>query len=770
MATPTPMKHAPSQQGRTPSGTQHGVAATPPVSTPFSAAFSPHGPKSSPQHVRRSPATSTTLMGHPSNSNAPVTFDSPTAAALGALGIGNGLDIGSLDNVGVVGGLDGLGGMATRDDDDEKIRRLHRILSILKESKGRVSDAGLERLVRSVGLEFLWEEGGGSDKSKTLIIAGSALSIDIVMANNIVEKVTLSFPDSSDVVSQHVEQAGRILLDDLKLGPSESPLTKKLNRFAVNLERLAVLDKLSVIPGFNCHEAIANIYGCLERLHQWDMSKLRADPAMAGRGEERLLTTALCSRNGQPGMHKRGKVGLTLDYWRERHLVPPPASDSTELRENMEATERAWSIWVGCAPLIAMGYQPARISDAWLSPAIEKHASMVGEDHLLMTANQLFDWQDPPNTVIPGEGGDQQQQKTDGMDVDNSGRLPAVVFSAEFDPPVVMTLQDWEHIQQIAQAPLSEFLHSTYDSLMFPVPENSQHDPTEPRSITRLKEVAVYPPLPRDVTGATAAAEPTKALHRNSLFIYKPVYGRTLSSVPFSHPSQLVEMLPRLRQYAFLSTLLERSFGPVGAASAAPAGDGDTESGAAAPTVTGLHGSAPGRMAGLNATAGAPRQMTQTQNLATTTTRADFAAFLAGPKDPAAAPAAAGIDQHDGDKVQGQHGSTDGAISGGDASGGGGGGGGAAGPALPIDVTLTVHPVPRLQVVFPFRGATATVVLDVQLNGMVHVVSENVLPMPGKGLEREGGGRQMQPQDLGQVLQVCEDIDQWCEWIRSRLE
>lgn len=655
-------------------------------------------------------------------------------------------------------------------------------------SKGRVSDAGLERLVRSVGLEFLWEEGGGGDKSKTLIIAGSALSIDIVMTNNMVEKVTLSFPDSSDVVSRHVDQAGRILFDDLKLGPTESPLTKKLDKFAVNLERLAVLDKLSVIPGFSCHEAIAGVYDSLERLHQWDMSRLRADPAMAGRSEEILRTTALCSRNGEPGMHKRDKVGLTLDYWKEQHLVPPPPGASSGLREHVEATERAWSMWIGCAPLIAMGYQPARVSDAWLSPGVEKHESMVGEDHLLMTANQLLDWQDPPNTVIPGEGGDQQQQqqqKADGMDVDNGGhpgRLPAVVFSAEFDPPVVMTLQDWEHIQQIAQAPLSEFLHSTYDSLMFPVPENSQHDPTEPRSITRLKEISVFPPAPTansDATGAaSAAAEPTKALHRNSLFIYKPVYGRTLSSVPFSHPSQLVEMLPRLRQYAFLSTLLERSFGPVGAASAALAGGGNTGSGAAAPTAIGPDGSAPGRKTGLNAAAATvPRKMTQeTPNIATTTTRDDFAAFLAGPKNPVAVAPAAGIshtDQHNGDKGQGQHGSGDGAISGGDASGGRQAGGtDPAAAALPIDVTLTVHPVPRLQVVFPFRGATATVVLDVQLNGMVHVVSENVLPMPGsgQGQEPQGSRRQMQPQDLGQVLQVCEDIDQWCEWIRSRLE
>lgn len=100
MATPTPGEKladkAPKpglpQQGRTPSVFP---AATPPVSTPFShahVAFSPRGPKSSPQQFKKSPATSATLMGH---TNAPLNFDSPSAAAaMGALGIGGGLDLG----------------------------------------------------------------------------------------------------------------------------------------------------------------------------------------------------------------------------------------------------------------------------------------------------------------------------------------------------------------------------------------------------------------------------------------------------------------------------------------------------------------------------------------------------------------------------------------------------------------------------------------------------------------------------------------------------
>ena len=133
MATPTPMKHAPSQQGRTPS---QFAAATPPVSTPFSnaaqAAFSPRGPKSSPQQVKKSPATSS-LLGHSAAMGA-FNFDSPsTAAAMGALGMGAGFDI-ALDNVGVgvgvgVGGLDAIGAALANEDD--KLKRLDTILKIL---------------------------------------------------------------------------------------------------------------------------------------------------------------------------------------------------------------------------------------------------------------------------------------------------------------------------------------------------------------------------------------------------------------------------------------------------------------------------------------------------------------------------------------------------------------------------------------------------------------------------------------------------------------
>lgn len=128
------MKHASSQQGRTPS--QQGptpsqmTGATPPTSTPFSnpaqASFSPLGQRSSPQQVKKSPATSN-LMGQ--SSIGALNFDSPsTAAAMGALGIGGGFDM-NLDNV---GGLDTLGVAFASEDD--KIKRLESILKLLNVS------------------------------------------------------------------------------------------------------------------------------------------------------------------------------------------------------------------------------------------------------------------------------------------------------------------------------------------------------------------------------------------------------------------------------------------------------------------------------------------------------------------------------------------------------------------------------------------------------------------------------------------------------------
>ncbi|TWU79110.1 hypothetical protein ED733_008764 [Metarhizium rileyi] len=550
MATPTPMKHAPSQQGRTPSQL---AAATPPVSTPFSntarAAFSPRGPGSSPQHVKKSPATSA-LMGQ--TVMGAFNFDSPsTAAAMGALGIAAGFDIG-LDNVGV-GGLDAIGVALANEDD--KMKRLDTILKLLSTKKGLVSEASLERLAQRIGLELLSEEQRtpGGHKTRILAIAGSAIALDIVLDNNVVQSVCLAYHGSAPSVSKHMDAAGRILLKDLKLLPGQSPLTKTLENFASNFERLAGLDKLSIVPGLDCHEALAGIHVSLQRLYQWDLSNLREEQHMKDRSDEYLSNMVMCSRHGRPVMHDRDTVGLALQYWKELRFMPA-AANGTDASDNMN--KKVWSLLLGCAPLDGMGVPPVRVSENWISKEIVKQNAMMDP------TKTILDWQEPDNISLP-QSDDNKDAGMDLLQPDlSTTRVPRVMFTVTFDPPVVLPQNDWARLYMCANVDPPNIVNDlgqrghppsppTFDSLLFPFPSGVKVEPSESRAIARRRRVHVL---------STDKVKSVKH-HHNNLYIYKPIYSQTVSEMPFSHPRQLLDMLPLLRQYAFVSTLLENSFG-----------------------------------------------------------------------------------------------------------------------------------------------------------------------------------------------------------------
>ncbi|RCI09103.1 hypothetical protein L249_5048 [Ophiocordyceps polyrhachis-furcata BCC 54312] len=658
MATPTPMKHAPSQQGRTPSQqgrtpSQLAAAATPPVSTPFSnpahTAFSPRGPKSSPQQVKKSPANHGTLGAF--------NFDSPsTAAAMGALGIGPGFDIG-LDNV---AGLEGLSALTGEDD---KLKRLEAILNILAEKRGLVSEAGLERLAQRIGLELLSEEQTtpGGRKTSTLAIAGSAMALDIVLDNNIVQSVSLSYHGSATSVSRHMDAAGRVLLQDLQLPPGQSPLTKSLSSFASNLERLAVLDKLSIVPGLDCHEALAGIYDSLERLHQWDLAKLRQEPSMAARSDAELTTTAMCARHGIPVMHARRKVGLALQYWKTSRLAPPPPPDSSKT-----AGDKVWSLLIGCAPIEGLGLPPVRVSENWIAKEVTKSDGFV------------LDWLEPDNVSLP-QSEENKDAAMDMLQPDlSTTRVPRVMFTVSFDPPVVLPQNDWSRLYMCAAVnPPDAELGPTFDSLLFPVRPGERLEPSEPRVLRRCRRhVRVFS---RD------GGKPLFRHHDNTLLIYKPIYSQAVTEMPFSHPRQLIDMLPLLRQYALVSILLETSFGGQTA---------DDE--ADVPTTT---------------------------KRTTTTTKTQLLSFTDKPSVPVA--------------------------------------------TTRLKVTLWIHASPHLQVMFPMSDATtADVTIRVVEGGLVEIMEENVLDTAAAG---KGKRKEVTRQHLARALESFEDLNKWCEWIRTRL-
>ncbi|TGO74563.1 hypothetical protein BELL_0271g00010 [Botrytis elliptica] len=687
MATPTPGKYP-------------GVAATPPVSTPFSTshlAFSPHGPRSvvpSPSQIKKSSPAGTSMSNQAYNMGM-VGFDSPSAAL--ALGMGADVvgDLGiDLQGIGVLGGGPGK-------DEEEKRRRLMGCVEILKPNKGRLSEAGLERLARRVGLECLWEDMMGSaSNGRTLIIAGNALALDIDFANNVVQKVSLSFPDAPESVTKHERTASDILLRDLQFEAGESPLTKMLDRFAANLERLTMLDKLSVIPGLNCHEAVAGIFCSLHKLHTWELGRLKEND-MLGMEDEDIVRAAMCNRSGIPIMHSRERLGLSLDYWQEKRRIPT---------KGKKQNRKTWSLLVEVAPLpsLVVGvYTPLRVSDKWISDDVQQANPAVDD---LFRAAQLqggpiLNWLEPDNTLLPTN----PDIKTNDLN-DQTQKFPEAMFVAKFDPPIIVPYAIAMQIYQSTQTPFDFSEITTFDGLMFPLSaeEALKTNETQARTITTEKNISVW-----DREGRKKVEQ-----HINTLYIEKIDYGRKVEEVSFSHPRQLVEILPCLRQFALLSTVLRKSFEAEESSKSKSKGPSKSETLSKSPDVDAIN---------------------------PPTKKQEFEDFM---KSITTSPTPKPVLEEP--KKEKRNESTH------------------------LDVSLTLTPVPRVEIVFKFKNRSANAIFEIQGNGGVVVVQENILngmgedeAMDGMGEERKA--RTLTRDDLGRMLEVCEDLGVWVEWVKGRL-
>ncbi|CAD6500863.1 BgTH12-06568 [Blumeria graminis f. sp. triticale] len=521
MSTPTPGK------GTAPGNT----VATPPLTAAYLApsnqvhsALTPRGSQAiapSPQQLKKSPITSQIAYGHGAAGSFGTGYDSPSAAtALGSIaGLGDlGLD--------VLGGVSGL----RRDDEEDRRRKLEMVSEILKANKGRVSEPGIERLARRVGFECLWESHTTSGSNRrTLIIAGSTLALDIDFENNVVKKVSITFPDSPEIVTRHTDIASDLLLKDLTIQVNENPLTKMLNRFAENLERLAALDKMSALPDLNCHEAIAGMFESLNRLYRWEMdyySKIEEDGNI-----EKLI---MCAKSGRPAMHIRERVGLSLDYWQ----------DLWRLKSNPQ--ENVWSILIECDTILDLVYTPIRVSENWISTEVEKKNAHDQDEMMTTKLEPILDWLEPESTLLPSTNADSISE----LGVQRGQKFPDAMFVAKFYPPLTVPSSLAIQIYDSVQATLDIYQTTTYDRLIFP-PKIDEKISLDSRSIYCDVQVPTYP----------KPGQKKLKDYKFSLHFEKIDYGRTLKELPFSHPRQLVQMLPVLRQYAVMSRILQNTSG-----------------------------------------------------------------------------------------------------------------------------------------------------------------------------------------------------------------
>ena len=393
---------------------------------------------------------------------------------------------------------------------------------------------------------------------------------------------------------------------------------------------------------------------------------------MSGKGEELVERTAMCLKSGKPVMHTRDRLGMSLDYWQEKRRVTPKGKKGDE--------QKTWSLLVECAPMPPMVYPPLRVSEKWISPEIQKE-NPPAEDLFAAEGGLVLDWLEPENTLLPNTEAP-KADAMEGIDQPSNQKFPDVIFVAKFDPPLIVPYGVAMQICSSTNAPLDMYQQSTFDGLMFPPNPEDKIDAGEGRTIKQQTTVPIF----------SKDGEKSTRIHKNTLFIEKIDYGRTLTELPFSHPRQLVEMLPALRQYTFLSNLLSKSF------------SSSKTTSESTPNATKL----------------------EKKNK-----KDEFASFMSQSSSSPSPPLR----------------------------------------DLKIDISFTTQPLPRLQVVFPFKNRTANVIFDIKLNGVVEVVSQNVIQeivnvdVDGMDVEKVDS---VKAQDLGTMLEITEDLGIWVEFVRRR--
>ncbi len=476
---------------------------------------------------------------------------SPAMMGLGAFGTSLGMTpLGAgADGLGIgEGAAAGSSGINARDQDDD-MRRLEEIVKMLAGRWGRVCQEGVERCARRVGLEWMWEEGA----KRTLSIAGAGVLVDVEFTGEDVGAVVLNFPASGQEVAKLAGRGADVLMKDLK-GNGQGYVM--LDAFVGNLERLAKMDRLGG-PGVSCFDAVQGVYGCMERIFEWELGKLTEERGFYGDNES-LAKEVMCKGSGRPRMHANGRVGFTLLYWQERRLVPGRKQKAYEMKidssNEAELDDRGLKIYsalIECEASPSELYPPIRISDAWVTAQVESVPSLE-TNPLYMTSDSPIDWQEPPPTFLSPEPLPGAMSLDPGLSLPR--KPPSLRFVAHLEPPIIIPLDIAVEIYNSVGAPLAEeFMPpTTYEALLFAdIDQSSKKPPAGTPFRKSTGTVISYPP-----TGPSL-----KHRHQYTLFATHPQpYGRTIDRIPFSHPRQLVALLPLLRQWALLGSMLRRTF------------------------------------------------------------------------------------------------------------------------------------------------------------------------------------------------------------------
>ncbi|KAL8946660.1 MAG: hypothetical protein Q9222_006970 [Ikaeria aurantiellina] len=465
---------------------------------------------------------------------------------------------------GTASSMNGSMRQQVRDQEEERRLRLERIVSLLAERWGYVSREGVERCAKRVGLECLWEDEIPGAESRTLSIAGNSVLVDVTFLKEGDEfsNVTLTFPGRENSEWGKCGEVGAaVLRTDLKGEEDEQAVYVGLEPFMRNLERLARLDRLGS-GGANCFDAVDGVGGALREI--WNLEVKRQVEQEKDTKDGSVEQHVICKDSGKPAMHAGRRLGLSLQYWKGRRCLAGRKRKADEMEldgppnktRSIEEESNTWSATIECESSSADLYPPIRVSNDWISQKQDKSASDQQEPFPSNDNNNQpspFTWQEPPPTLtnVDTSGLDAMDIDTDTL-LPQTSKPPDVRFVARLNPQVLAPLQTALDIYNSVGAPLPQesIQATTYASLLLPNQDGSPSDSTSEKSAER----EMYVPTNED--------EYTMKRHRYTLFADPAQsYARVIEDIPFSHPRQFIAVLPVLRQWALVSSLLQRCLG-----------------------------------------------------------------------------------------------------------------------------------------------------------------------------------------------------------------
>jgi hypothetical protein len=255
----------------------------------------------------------------------------------------------------------------------------------------------------------------------------------------------------------------------------------------------------------------------------------------------------MCKKSGRPVMNARQTVGLGLDYWmKKRHVFTKKASPNPKTTDEMdvdsqgsgaglsEHAEDVFSLSIECESSAPEMYPSLRVSDAWISDQVVK-PSDDPED----VFGPVLDWQEPPPTYLTDSN-----SQADSMALDGSGmgKLPSIRFVAKLDPPLVVPLQVAINVLNSVGIQVQQDMYTpTYHNLLLKLDTDPLEYYGSPKEAHNL----------RPVLRKTEHGKEEIRNHSNTFIPRTAEYGKVLEHIPFSHPKQLVQILPVRKPFLF---------------------------------------------------------------------------------------------------------------------------------------------------------------------------------------------------------------------------